>query len=62
MAIDFGNAEVNSDLDKSSCSGIFEVQGVHEGMGGEKGEIRGRGQIVAQSKHSARISRHSLSM
>lgn len=26
----FGNAEVISDLDKSSCNGIFEMQGVHK--------------------------------
>lgn len=59
MTTGFGNAEVNSDLDKSSCCGILEMQGVHEGMQGEKGGRTGRGQTVAQSKHLAIISRHS---
>lgn len=50
MTTGFGNAEVISGLDKSSCNGIFETQGVHKGLGSEKVKTTGTGQTVAQSK------------
>lgn len=51
MTIGLGNAELISDLGKSSCRGILEVQGVDWGLGMEKVETTGIGQTVAQSKY-----------
>lgn len=39
----FGNAKVISDLDKSSCNEILEMQGIYKGM-------RATGQTVAQTE------------
>lgn len=50
MTIGFGNAELISDLDKSSCSGILEVQGACQGLRMEKMESTGNGP-TAQSKY-----------
>lgn len=51
MTAGFGNAEVISDLDRSSCNGILKMQGVHKKMGREKVETTGTGQTVAQRKY-----------
>lgn len=43
MTPGFGNAKVISDLDKSSCNEILEMQGIYKGM-------RATGQTVAQTE------------